>query len=453
MFTQDMIRMEEDSVYVSGKMESQFREDHLPGTSLLFPIHFPHQHVTDCNCTQDFQISVREVQDGTVGAEDPTANVPQPLLARTIMAVGADSRFWWMSVGYTLGTMLQKAGYSAQSRQKHLDFFRKFVAPSMGSQPDSDGMPRDWFSFMTDDFSPAELSWSWKEGQQLPAVRYAIEPIGHWAGTSYDPLNLYSAKDFISRTQDSLHKVDFDWLKLFSRALLVSNTEYPNLKNSKENIEGEGSQTFLAYDLKDEETSLKAYFIPSLKAKRTGKSKLQLIRTAMEDLSDKQPEMVSAFNVLARYIDSREERKRLEVEIVAIDCVRPSESRVKIYVRCRITSFDSVVDIMTMGGMLDSKPMRKTLASLKDLWSRVLGLDHGFSTSAPLKPRGHRTAGILYYFELKPGSALPSVKLYIPVKHYGVNDLEVAKGLSGFLEARGNGFIDADYLTALQQTW
>ena len=324
----------------------------------------------------------------------------------------------------------------------------------MGSRPDIDGNPHLWLSFMTDDFTPVELSWCWKECRQLPVVRYAIEPIGHWAGTSCDPLNLQSAKDFIYRARSSLSGLNFHLMDIFSRALLLPNPDVLNSRVASSSDGSEGSQMFLAYDLKENgKTTLKAYFIPTLKAMSLGKPKLHLVQTAMDELSDSQPQMRTAFNIVTEYVGSRSSEQQLETEIVAIDCVEPSASRVKIYVRCRLTSFDSVTDIMTMGGTLDTPSMQTALRSLKKLWGQVLGLDDDFSNSMSLLSNGHRTAGILYYFELKPGARLPSVKVYIPVKHYGINDLEVAKGLSSYLKSRGNGFADDDYLGAMQSMW
>lgn len=385
-----------------------------------------------------------EEKEAVVQLAQPAAHIPSPLL---LTPSNPDIVFWLQSTGAILARMLHKAGYSPKALQYHLDFFRKYVAPAMGRRPRPDGGPHGWQSFMTDDYTPIELSWSWKEGDTLPAVRYAIEPIGHWAGTVFDPLNMRAARDCIRKSQPALSGLNLDWLKFFSKELVATDTDnFDIYSNADSDILG--TQVFTAYDLGDEKTALKAYFIPTLKATLTGQSNFQLIRRTISKLIIQQPSLAKSFAVLSDWMDSRQDIKG---EILAIDCVNPSKSRIKIYIRSRETSFDSVADVMTMGGLLTKDGTDKALASLKDLWGRVLSLGSGFSTSASLESRGHRTAGILYYFELKPGASLPTSKVYIPAKHYGINDLEVARGLSGFLKARGNVFAEDDYLEALQK--
>lgn len=341
--------------------------------------------------------------------------------------------------------MLQKAGYSTQSLQYHVDFFCKYVAPATGRRPGLDGGPRRWRSFMTDDYTPIELSWSWKEGDTLPAVRYAIEPIGHWAGTVFDPLNIRAATDCIRKSSSALSGLNIDWLKFFSKELVASDADEFDLRSSADS-DILGSQIFTAYDLGEEKTALKAYFVPTLKARLSKQSNLQLIQNSMNRLIVQYPSLATSYAVLSQWLESPQDEHHLGAEIVAINCVQTVQSRIKIYVRSRLTSFDSVADVMTMGGLLENEETKKALASLKELWGLVQGLNPDFSTSTALESRGHRTAGILYYFELKPGAALPSSKVYIPAKHYGVNDFEVARGLSGFLKARGNVFANNEYL-------
>lgn len=395
---------------------------------------------------------VVEAKEVETEAIPRTVPLPSTFPTRSSNGMDADTEFWLGSTGTVLARMLQKAGYSTQALQYHLSFFCKYMAPAMGRRPRLDGRPRRWQSFMTDDYTPVELSWSWKEGDTLPAVRYAIEPIGHWAGTVFDPLNMRAAPDCIRKSQGALSGLNLDWLKFFTKELVASDAEDFDLRSSADS-DILGSQIFTAYDLGDEKTALKAYFIPTLKAKLNGQSNFQLIRSSMDKLIIQQPSLASSFAVLSQWLDSRQDEHRLDAEIVAIDCVQSSKSRIKIYVRSRLTSFDSVADVMTMGGLLANEGTPKALASLKELWGLVLGLQPDFSTSAPLESRGHRTAGILYYFELKPGAALPTSKVYIPAKHYGVNDLEVARGLSGFLKARGNVFANDDYLEGVQKVF
>ncbi len=70
--------------------------------------------------------------------------------------------------------------------------------------------------------------------------------------------------------------------------------------------------------------------------------------------------------------------------------------------------------------------------SLKRLWGAVLERN-GFPEDAPLPETDHRTAGILYNVEFRLGSAVPKVKIYIPVRHYAKSDEKVMHGLDEYL--------------------
>lgn len=367
----------------------------------------------------------------------------------TIPSDTADTAFWCLSTGTVLAKMLFHAGHSLQTQQSQLDFFERFVAPSMGRRPRSDGTPHHWQSFMSDDFSPIELSWCWKPGSKLPVVRYAIEPIGQFTGTDNDPYNLSAAHDTIEGASDVLNGLDLGWWDLFYRDMVVLYTNDPATRQDTVGS-SEMSQIFLAFDLQGEKAALKAYFLPLMKARQTSTSTLTVIRKTMNKLLVQESSMTSAFEALCQFLDNRQNENKIETEIVAIDCVEPSKSRVKIYVRCRLTTFDSVADIMTMNGVLDNKQNQLAMQELKELWGLVFGLGPKFSTSTPLQSAEHRTAGVLYYFELKPGQALPSPKVYIPVKHYGTSDFEIACGVSTFLAARAQGFACSSYLSVMQ---
>ena len=411
----------------------------------FFPSGIRSNVYTDLKSLKNISVTVKAVSDALEEIEPTEAETTSPL-TQVSTGCGPDADFWWTSTGTVLGLMMQKAGYSTESLENHISFFRQSVAPAMGKSPCLNGTPHGWTSFMTDDFTPVEFSWCWKEGKPLPAVRYAVEPIARRTGIASDPLNFHTAKELICSSKQYCSGVDLDWLKQCWMELLVSDHACKKTDNSDD-----GSQIFLAWDLQKNGASLKSYFLPNLKAKQTGQSKMQVIQKCMDRLCISQPSMTEAFTAFSSYMGCRVGEDELSVEIAAVDCVKSSSSRFKIYVRCRQTTFDSVSDIMTMSGLLDSEKMQTAIASLRELWALVLGLPADFDTTVPLPSRGHRTAGILYYFEFKPGEGLPSVKVYIPVKHYGINDLEVAKGLSKFLDARGNRLADGGYIEAMQE--
>lgn len=121
----------------------------------------------------------------------------------------------------------------------------------------------------------------------------------------------------------------------------------------------------------------------------------------------------------------------LEFEMLAIDLVDPPWSRLKIYFRCRETTFDSVARIMTLGGRSEDETVSRGLEDMRRLWKALF--DAHTSPNRPLHDKQHRTAGILYNVEFRLGSMLPRTKAYLPVRHYAASDEAIIRGLGSYL--------------------
>jgi DMATS type aromatic prenyltransferase len=322
------------------------------------------------------------------------------------------------------------------------------VAPYLGNAPAFS--QQQWNSFMTDDGSPIELSWCWREGENrsLPAVRYSIEPVGMMAGSKRDPWNLFMSKKFLKNAKANCRTIDLKWFHQLGQILIWKGDQVTSPEGGQQN-----SQLFFAFDLVGSDTILKAYFMPELKARNDRCSTFSLITKAVSSLS-LDPSTSSAFEIFFDYLHTTHQRAQdLEIEILAIDCIQPCKSRIKIYVRSQRTSFNDVVEAMTLGGRIRDQGCQEAIRSLKQLWSSVLSLDINLPPSKRLPSKDHRTAGILYYFEFKPGSPAIKSKVYIPVRHYGVDDFEIACGLSQFLESRGMSLYGTTYVNAVQRLW
>lgn len=370
---------------------------------------------------------------------------------------GLSEELWWQDLGVMLSRMMQLAEYTPQEQEVYNGFFRSFVAPALGVHPMAAtwGNPLYWKSFMGDDHTPVELSWSWKANskESHPTTRYSVEPIGPHAGTALDPLNTHATLDFISKLHALLPQIDLGWFRFLLKELVVpddiSRSADFSLINDSNNPT---SQLFLAFDLLVHDNMLKVYFMPELRAKLEGCSKLSLVESVINKLAVGEPKLGAAFGLVSDFLRSFDPLDRPEVEIVAIDCVKPAENRIKLYVRSNETSIDSVVNMMTLGGRLSHASSETALASLEELWRLIFSLDETKGKSEPLAPESerHRTAGVLYYFELKPGKAVPKSKVYMPVKHYAKSDLQVARGLSTYLSARNQGLSGAGYTESVQ---
>lgn len=67
-------------------------------------------------------------------------------------------------------------------------------------------------------------------------------------------------------------------------------------------------------------------------------------------------------------------------------------------------------------------------------WSSVLQIE-GDDQELPFS--NHRTAGIIFNFELQHEAPCPRSKVYIPVRHYCGTDLKIAERLGFFFRALG----------------
>ena len=366
------------------------------------------------------------------------------LVETSVSLSSEDAYFWWRTTGSSLALLLEKAGYTIEVQYANLLFYYTYIVPSLGPRPSAKGLPQTWKSFMTDDSSPLELSWSWGSSNVDPVIRYSIEPISYFAGTAVDPHNLIATTSLIQSMHHLLPDIDLQWYNHFASALLAfdyTTSPFPN----RDRMTDHASHTFVAFDLEDQSVRFKAYFLPTTKARQGGKSNLELMSEAISDLPNVS---FPSFDCLLSYISSSSQS--FTAEILGLDCVAPEKSRLKIYLRSRSTSFAAVRSVMTLNGKV---PDDKGIAELRKLWALVLNLPEDFPDEEELGGTGHRTGGILYYVEMKPGNALPVLKVYIPVRHYGKNDAAVADGVVAYLRGRDHSDNQVqrtnDYVSAL----
>ena len=359
----------------------------------------------------------------------------QPLVPRLWLLIdnyfpqtSSDCRFWWKETGVPLAILLQKAGYTINAQCQNLLFYYRCVVPELGAGSDAQGLPRYWKSFMTDHFSPIELSWEWGCGGESPTIRFSIEPIGPYAGTSADPLNQYATARLIHQYQRQLQNCDLRLFNHFSKELLSYSHSLEDIDKTSR-VQEHRSRTFIGIDFGEGGVMVKAYFLPTFKAAELGQSSWTIISQAIKHLPDYSPSAFRGFSMLQKFVANSPQGSELEAEMFAIDCVAPATSRLKIYIRSHSTNFDSVRDVMRLGGTLCDPNLNHGLEELQRLWKLVLSQGQDFSTAEDLRHNNHRTAGILYYFDTKQGKTPPGVKVYLPVRHYGQNDLAIAEGL------------------------
>ncbi|KAG7001491.1 4-O-dimethylallyl-L-tyrosine synthase [Physcia stellaris] len=348
---------------------------------------------------------------------------------------------WWQATGPSLLHMLEEAKYDSHSQQKHLTFYSKHLVHRLGPWPLGQEQPSRWRSFVTDDFSPLEYSWSWNKGSlDAPKVRYTIELVGPEAGSVQDSFNITAAVDTAREIACNSPNVDLTWFNHFLSAFVDPSLPLTLLQADSLVATASPSSVFLAFDLNHNGTiAMKAYLIP-LKAEQTGTSRLGVVSDTIAAL----PSPFPSFSILEEFLLTHTLGLSTSIVGVGVDCVHPSKARLRLYVRFSITCFDKVIDMLTLGGTLPTLKSAKALGKFRKLWYQLLSLPSDFPTSSDLPSTNHETGGILYSFDVKPGNVLPEAKIYVPVKHYAENDSKAFYGLKSFLEEEGKSqWIDA----------
>lgn len=330
-------------------------------------------------------------------------------------------QYWWQRSGFALAVLLAKAGYSHAAQLRILDFFALFIAPRLGVSNEP-GVER-WKSFMTDDHNPIELSWDWNTGHKPPRIRFSIEPVGEQAGTVYDQYNEHAAGEFLGALLKDFPATNMQWFFHFESYFDPSTNHHSALAHQ--------TKVFWAFDLDEKDATGKAYFFPGYRAIATGKTNLEVISEAIEAAPSCTSNVLAGFHVFQEYAKENV-NAFLEMDMLAIDLVEPSQSRIKIYFRSREVCFESVRKVMTLGGRLTNSDMEVGLRNLRRLWDSLFD-QSGVPDSSPLPDLKHHTAGVLYYVEFRLGNKVPKVKIYLPVRHYAHNDWQIMNAVCDYL--------------------
>ncbi|KAK7703276.1 hypothetical protein SLS64_009253 [Diaporthe eres] len=168
---------------------------------------------------------------------------------------------------------------------------------------------------------------------------------------------------------------------------------------------------------------------------------IQAIHT-IPGVSNKDLEAFAVFRDFA----SDPANKGLEYEMLATDLVGLKKSRLKIYIRCRDTCFNSVINMMTLGGLIGSSKLYSGLVDIHQLWKGLFGAR---PMDQPLGHNTHRTAGMIYNVEFRLGDTAPVTKIYLPVRHYCSSDAAVIQGLNDYFQYRQRGKYMPDYVKAM----
>ncbi|KAK9414374.1 putative Aromatic prenyltransferase [Seiridium unicorne] len=372
-----------------------------------------------------------------------------------------DVEFWWNITGYHLAVMIDAACYSPELQYETLLFHYHWIArghhqvPRLGPAPHADGRPV-FKSLIAYDGSPLEYSWKWNTSSGEPDIRYSWEAISATSGTTTDPLNHDPTLDYMEKVSHALPGVNFAWYRHF-----LDNLYDPDRSvYSKELEQGDPPATTLMHAVeynKKASFGLKSYFLPRKLFQGGDPATLQEWDAAIVKLNPGKNH--PGRDALMHFLAKSPEGKLMKPNVMGMDNVEPSKSRLKMYFTSAHTSFDSVREIMTMGGLRDIP--ESSLQDLRSLILAVLGLPSDYPEDAEISVESSASddwpdfaalcEGFVYFFDIAPTSGHPDVKFYLTTRKYGADDLTIAQNLMSWTAAHGRGAYNNRYIQMLEK--
>ena len=373
-------------------------------------------------------------------------STPFEIVTQDLGFKNEDEEFWWKSTASVISELMIKAKYDIHLQYQYLSLYYQHILPMLGPRPMKRGQPH-WKSFCTDDFSPVEPSWNCHGSEST--IRFSFEPISVFAGTKKDPFNQLMVKEFMQRIRGMVPDLDLTWFNYFENEFFIREENFDTTQ-AKVPTNEHMTQSFIAFDCNRGKLSTKAYFFPILRSLETGLSTTTLVSNAIRRLHDPDSlSLIPALSVVETWLSTFSSHSAPKVEMIAIDCIEPRQSRIKIYIRIPYTDFKAVLDAYTLDGGLRDAVTRDGAVILKELWHLLIETPNTASEDSNLLLEEHRTAGIIFNFEIKPGSPFPSPQLYIPVRHYCKSDMDISKALCTFFERRGWSDLACSYSSHL----
>lgn len=391
-----------------------------------------------------------------------------------------DVEFWWQLTGYHLAAMIDAAGYSAEKQYEVLLFHYHWIVsryppllkhivpkkssnevlwdvkvPRLGPAPDTDGRPK-FKSLVAYDGSPLEYSWKWNTTTGEPDIRYSWEAINNASGTAADPLNHDPSLEYMEEVVNVLPATDYTWYRHFLAELYDPDRGV----YAKELEQGDPPATTLMHAVeynKKVSFGLKSYFLTRKLHIGGDPATLQEWDAAIVKLHPGKSH--PGRDALMNFFTNSPEGQLMKPNVMGMDDVEPSKSRLKMYFTSRHTSFDSVREIMTMGGLRDLP--ESSLQDLRSLILAILGLPSDFPENAEITPESTGGSewsdfealceGFIYFFDIAHTSGKPEVKFYLTTRKYGSDDLTIARNLVAWMHAHGRGAYADAYLGMLER--
>ena len=286
-------------------------------------------------------------------------------------------------------------------------------------------------SLLTPNGSPFETSINHSDNGKS-YVRFCYEPVFPGSdGVTESPIPVIGEKV----------GADLRWFNQFAAEFFPSEADDAILAEKVPKDTIRMPKVFLAFDLVEGRQTMKAYFYPIIKYMT---SKTNSDRAGF-DLIKRLDPLGTSFGPA---LDAIEDYQKLLYQdppltaVIGIDCVSPEAgARIKIYIDPQSNSWETVRKHVTLGGKLTDKTTLDGLAILSELWNLMINEpeDKEIEPNFTKEVRGSQPSpsGACFSWELKPGLAIPDVKIYIPLCQYFKSDKAIVEAMEKVFRKRG----------------
>ncbi|CBF82275.1 uncharacterized protein ANIA_11194 [Aspergillus nidulans FGSC A4] len=395
--------------------------------------------------------STRKVHWGQEGSGQSPEARPRALdmISRLEPSRGPSHAHWWHIISPQLAVMLEETGYPVEKQLEILTFLYHWVIPYLAPVAAGNAASScNWKSLLPSAIVPLEYSWKWDSSGKArePEIRLTIEVFGELSGTQFDPLNQAPAMELLYRLSSILPGVN----QILASHFRCKFFDHDNVKYMEEpRLDTLPRSTMLTY-------------MTPRKLGQQGFAPLSEYVSAIQALGQASGRTL---DTLTNFLSTSPEGVHLHPFGLAFDNVEPSSSRLKLYFFSNRTSYNSMREVLTLGGRIysESYDMEEKLRTIYSLAQLLMGCPENNAEDAdiPLLPITHSQhtaaeratllSGFQYYFDVAPGADLPSVKFYIPVRKEHANDRAVGSALTGWFREQGRGKFCDNYMRMLER--
>ncbi|KAF9894581.1 hypothetical protein FE257_006467 [Aspergillus nanangensis] len=365
-----------------------------------------------------------------------------------------DHEKWFDLLAPFFARLMASGGNSPEQQRQDLTFLCSQILPSFGPHP-----PRHHcLNSLTG--LPTDSSVNYVQHGRRPMIRMSFEAQTADSATELDPYNQKPAEDFLARlskadfsgfdTQLSSHFIseltldEFDKSKLSILEVMNSIVPQRSLGDilkvaSSPDTHFLRTQIMIAVDFNGDNTVIKSYVLPALKAKACGLSVGQLLLDSVQKVQS-QMDCLAAFTMAHEFLT--ETNGFSNINGFSWDYLVPAQSRLKLYSTTNAPTWPQIEALWTLNNRAHRPTNSIALRYLRKLWN-LLGMVDG----GPIEPHVP-VSSIIHNFEMKPGNPVPETKIYFSMQ--GKNVLQLVAAISWFLDHIGLKELGAGYSATVQ---